>query len=532
MPSNADENSPLQIRCPSCGQRFKVDAELKNRTVECGSCEQRFRVDDNVIFKARRYYPGERRNPALDRYQRVPMGGSIAPPNMQTIQYASNPDPIMFEPASPQRVLAGAVGVLLMLLMGTLLVLGASRGGALDGTPTMGRLLMAVFAFIIGGGLLFYANPRARVKALLVAAVFGVALVSLPFVFTEGSVPLGASGSAPNQPLVAVEEELPEDPFEELRFEIGTDPIVAENARLAAEGSDKIAVGVWLRGLSEINRYPVRDFFYRVTPADRHNSYIYPRYGGDYLMLLSGLDASYIPQLALIAARLGSTEQIHHELNVVEVLVRNEIVTEPLREIVANSEAPGFFEANKAELDSIAPARVVKAAQRLSEVEPTVYRSDISRRLFELLNENDSEVQAAAAQALIVWAEDIEAAGAAATALAKRLQAASMPIPPAVLELAVVAKDAGVIPILDERWSIDPPVWEGLYARMGPMIEPTLLARFPGARGGVRLSLVSLLSRVGGKESLRALDAAFADAEGEYRVMIGNAQRAIRDRLD
>jgi predicted Zn finger-like uncharacterized protein len=532
MPQNADDNSPLQIRCPSCGQRFKVDLELRNRTVECGSCEHRFRVDDAVIFKTRRYYPGERRDPALDRYQRVPMGGSMSSLPLQTIQYATTPDPVHFEPVSPQRVLAGALGVILMILVGSLLVVGASRGSVLDGTPTSGRLVMAAFAAIVGGIMLWYANPRARIKAVVVAAVFAVGLMALPFIFTEGSKPLEASGTAPDLPLTPVAPESANDPYEVLRKEIGTEPIEAENARLAAEGSDRIAVGLWLRGLSEIHRHAVRDFFYRVTPADRASSYIYPRYGGGYLMMLSGLEADYIPQLAQIAGRLGTMERIHHELNVIEVLVNNEVLNEPPPDIARNSEAPGFFDANKAELESVSPIRVVNAAQRLASAEPTVYRSDISRRLSELLEENDIEVQEAAAKALMVWAEDLEAAARAAAEVAIRLEENDTPAPDGILELAIAGKASAIIPILDKRWMSNPTAWEDRYGRMGAAIEPILLERLPRTAGGLRHSLLSLLSRVGGKDSLKALEAASAQAQGEYRAMINQVMTVIRERLE
>ncbi len=61
----------LQIRCPKCGQRFKVSDDLRGKLVECGSCEQRFRVNDDVILRSRKFYPGEsKKDGHLDRFTR------------------------------------------------------------------------------------------------------------------------------------------------------------------------------------------------------------------------------------------------------------------------------------------------------------------------------------------------------------------------------------------------------------------------------------------------------------------------------
>jgi len=63
----------LLIRCPSCGQRFKVGDDLRERTVECGGCEHRFRIIDEVIVRGKKFYPGERKDQRLNRFHRVPL---------------------------------------------------------------------------------------------------------------------------------------------------------------------------------------------------------------------------------------------------------------------------------------------------------------------------------------------------------------------------------------------------------------------------------------------------------------------------
>ncbi|MGL4402039.1 MAG: MJ0042-type zinc finger domain-containing protein, partial [Luteolibacter sp.] len=72
MPSNSSEDSLLLIRCPSCGQRFKVGDDLRERTVECGGCEHRFRISDDTIVRGRKFYPSAGKKDEMSRFQRVP----------------------------------------------------------------------------------------------------------------------------------------------------------------------------------------------------------------------------------------------------------------------------------------------------------------------------------------------------------------------------------------------------------------------------------------------------------------------------
>ena len=190
MPNPNPDDLLLLIRCPSCGQRFKVGDDLRERTVECGGCEHRFRINDEVIVRGRKFYPGERSNPALNRFQRVPLAGGESLSGMNTIRYSNKPDPAVLEPASPQRIIAGALGVAGMIVMALLLMFGASRGGMLDGMLLPNRLLIASFAALLGTLLLIYANPRARLKALAIGLLFGGGLMAVPFGFRTGSVPL------------------------------------------------------------------------------------------------------------------------------------------------------------------------------------------------------------------------------------------------------------------------------------------------------------------------------------------------------
>ncbi len=126
MPSTNPDDSLLLIRCPSCGQRFKVGEDLRGRTVECGGCEHRFRINDEVIVRGKKFYPGERKDSKLNRFQRVPLAMAPEAGGLTPIRYAEAPDPTAFEPASPQRVIAGVIGVVGMVFMALLLMFGAT----------------------------------------------------------------------------------------------------------------------------------------------------------------------------------------------------------------------------------------------------------------------------------------------------------------------------------------------------------------------------------------------------------------------
>ncbi len=101
-----------------------------------------------------------------------------------------------------------------------------------------------------------------------------------------------------------------------------------------------------------------------------------------------------------------------------------------------------------------------------------------------------------------------------------------------MIALIVKEKNPAVIPVLDELWSRNPTHWESLYGDLGPPAEATLLRRFPGTEGMLRQSVVRLLGRVGGADSLPLLEAATAGADPEMKVLLEKSSASIRSRLD
>lgn len=527
------DDTLLLIRCPSCGQRFKVGEDLRGRTVECGGCEHRFRINDEAIVRGKKFYPGERMDSGLSRFQRVPL--AVTPPVMGTpaVRYGEAPDPSILEPASPQRIFAGLIGGVAIVMMVLLIIVGAKRGGALDGVTTGNRMLMAGFTGLLGTILLIYANPKARIRAIVIGLLASICMVTLPIFFTGGSKTLGSRDaermSLPETTPASKTGDEETDVITELRRNIGTAPLTAEIERLSKEGSTRHAVGLWLRDLQERNRFLIMDYILRATGADPQSHY-YPRDNGDFLMVVTGINMP-LEEVANVAYPLGSVERIIPEISVIEVRVHNQNFVEGPIEKLTDRNNPSFYDLNKRELESIDLDRIERAVKRLAEAEPKIYRSDITGRLILLLTTPEVNFKGAICDALAKWSEDPAPAAEAALKVADKLLARKAPIPEEMIALMVKAKNPGVIPIIDALWSESPSHWEMQYSDIGQAAEPMLLKRFPQTNGWQRQSSVRLLGRVGGANSLPVLEAAKTGADPELMVLLEKAIRSIRSRL-
>lgn len=530
MPSENPDDALLLIRCPSCGQRFKVGEDLRGRTVECGGCEHRFRINDEVIVRGKKFYPGERKDPGLNRFQRVPLNLARSTPNIAPVFYQEAPAPSRIEPASPQRVIAGAVGAILMVLMALLLMFGASRGGMLDGMTTDKRLLMAGFTGLLGIVLLVYANPKARKKAFLVGFLMACGLVIIPIYFTVGSVPLTASQIAGEIPELRAKPQRSKEQvsLDELKERINPKPLEEEIARLKEHQSTKHAYGIWLRDMGTSNRYQIRDYIQQ-RAATESQPIFYPRGDRDFLLLLTGTSRT-LDEISAIAGELGTLESVHPELSLVEVKVNNESFIEGPIEKLTNKNDPAFYDLNKRELECVDMERVNRAVKRLKEAEPRIYRNDISSKLISLLKADWVTFKPDICSALLVWNDQPGIAGDVALRLAADLLKSKSAVPKEIVALVVKEKNPGIIPILLELWRSDPVQWESFFVDFGPAVEPALIDSFPSAEGPLRQSVVRLLGNVGGSASLPVLEGAAAAADPELKVMIEKSVASIKAR--
>ena len=535
MRTPSPDDDKLLIRCPSCGQRFKVAEDLRDRMVECGGCENRFRIDASVVVRGKKFYPGERNSDSLMRFHRVPLPPDASAARVQSVSYADAPDFALLDPLPAEKILAGIVGVLGMVFIALLLILGSGPGGALDGVLIGGRVALAGFAGLLGTGLLFYSNPRNRKRGLVIGLLATVVLVSMSFVLgvspASPAPMVGAKGVASEAAAVGVPSSaMPKkiDVNEALKIRIGTIPLDAENKRLERDGGRKRAVGIWLHGLRDSNRLLVRDYMIRVTGADA-SSHGYPRDNGDYLFIVSGINQT--PEdVAPLVGVFGTVDKIYPDLSVVEVSANNDNFVEGPIDRLSKKDDPEFEVLNKRELDSIDLDRVKRAVQRLASAEPKAYRTDISRRLLQLLGDDAVEFKSAVCSALIVWSDKPGPAGDVAYKLAERLVARREQVPPEVIGLLIKEKNMKVIPMVEGLWARDPLEWEGAYGDIGNAAEATLLARFGSTSGTMRSSAVRILRRIGGAASLEAL-AATSAADPELKALISQAQVAIQARL-
>jgi hypothetical protein len=505
-----------------------VAEDLVGRPVECGACENRFRISENVIIRGRKVYPGERNDRRLDFFQRVPIANAPSTEDFVHLYDDNMTDPSLFEPSTPQRIIAGAMGVGVMLFIGMFLIFGASRGGVLDGMVTPNRMVMAGFAGVLGTALLLYANPKVRKKVLGIGMLCTLLLVSLPLFLKEGSTPLGEGAAVKKIETPKKIEEAPE--LVELRNRIGTQPLEEEINRLKAEGSTRNAVGLWLRDLREQNRFLIRDYILRVTGADPQSHY-YPRGGGDFLMVVTGITTS-MDELDELCKPLGEVVRVHSVLPVLEIKVRNENFVENPIEKLNNKADPDYYALNLAELNSIDLDRMEKAVKRLMESSPKILRADITQRLIQLLMVDEVDFKVEICSALAVWSELPGPAGIVALKEAKKMAARDLEVPKEMIALVVKEGISGVTDVLDKLWQKNPTNWESLYADVGPSAEAGLLSHVGIEDDGRRRSLVRILGKVGGSDSQQALESMKVTAtEPELKILIDNSLAAIRARI-
>ena len=500
---------------------------LRGKIVECGSCEQQFRVDDEVVVKAKKFYPGERRDPLLDRFSRVPAQRVAAP-------IATGPpapavvDRAAILPGSPFRVLMGLVGVIIAALVVMILIFGTGPGGLVHGAPLERRLLLAGFAGVLCLVLLVAANPLARWRGVLGGLAANALLLTLPFVFREGE-PTVADGAGTLAGL-EISNDAPDvgDPLEDVREEVGYAPL--EAAIKAREGlpDGGSAVGLWLRDLRDFNKLQILDFMKRKTGASEQ-SWLYPRPPTDFLLVLDGVDET-LGEIEQLARSFGTIRRRFDDLRLIEVQVDNNVFVQGPQDRLQDRDDPAFYELNRRELESIDLQRAGEAVKRLAGAEPKIFRNDIVIRLHDLMDEADPEMKRDIAAALIVWAEPGDGSVPLVRRAAEELVREEGRVPTAIMTFLVRSGDDSALPILGELWREEPDEWELLLGDAGPEAEAEALKGLEAKSASTRFSAVRLLRRIGTARSLPALREARGQAQGEFIALIEQAIAAIEKR--
>lgn len=522
----ADNDMQIQIRCSQCGQRFKVGQELRGRMVECGSCEHRFRVDDELFVKQKKFYPGERKDPQLAHFARTPHT-EVKSPQMETAQYAAAPAIERFEPVGMGRVLVGVAGAAFMALVLVMLTLGGSSGTMMDGVETNRRVVIALFAAVVGTGMIVYANPRGRFKALVFALMGSTALLLSPVYFKQGAKSIEDrtdKRKLADAPEVKVDWQTK---VSQLKDTVGYGPM--ENAMLEAGNKGKV-LGIWMKDLHDSNSQIVKNYLLRISKA-AEESHLYPRMNHCYLLVLINPETT-LEELALQCKRLGRVDNVVNELSLIEATVDNESFAErPIAKM--NDQSDGaFYQLNLLELEGMDLKRINDAVLRLSLAAPVQSRSDVMKRLVELLKIADREMLENLSKCLDVWSDGKDAAPQEMMIAANDFYQEFKDLPVDTMKCLTKWRVAEAYPILDELWMQSNTLWEEVYMRSGPEAEAYIIKHLIDGSNSNRMSAARITGRVGSSKSIEALNAAMlVRADGELRASLQNAINAIRKRM-
>lgn len=512
----------MQIRCPGCAQKFKVESHLLGKLVECGNCERQFRVEEQVITKPERVFPGEKKRSQLQQF-------SKNPPKPTALAAATVAQPIPGPGAgiSFLRLLAGMLGLLIILITGALFFIPVTF--ALASLEVAGRFAAVAAAALLATGCFLLADPGNRQRALLLGFAGFVVMLVLPF-----AVPLPAAETLDALAVgLAASDEVREQSAAEALEEMGYGVVERTRAEQRAAHGEEAAgqvVAIWLRGIKEVSKVEVKDFLIRVSDAN-FSSHLYPRRNGDFLMVLEGVQISFTG-LQQQCLRLGKLGRIFVAERTIEVIVGDELDSDKSVMELANVNDPAFYALNLRELESIDQNRASRAAERLAAVAPQKFRPDILRRLIQLLSEGDAVFKGHVAAALCVWSEPGDvAADAAMRAVESLMLKEEKVVPESLVRLLLLKQEPAILPILDELWRADPLTWERVYAEGGPMAEGQILAGIEKADPSLRKSAVLILSRLGSAKSLPVLRTSLAtEPDQDLQLAMKKAIAAIEER--
>ncbi len=522
----SDDFVQIQIRCPKCAQRFRVGSELKGRMVECGACEFRFRVDEESLVKNRKFYPGEKKDPTLMRYSREPHVEVAASPLIMVVEYTPAPDIQRIEPTPLGKVIVGIVGAAVLGITLLILITGGSSNGFLEGVTTDKRIIIAVFAAVVGAPMVIYANPRTRAKAIFFAVIGAAALICAPLYFKEGAKELISQTSninVSNAPLVI--NKGPSDAGE-LRETVGYGPM---NTAILEAGQNGRVVGIWLRGLLSSNSELVKTYMMRMSGASEL-SHMYPRVDQNYLLVLINPELT-LEELALECERLGRVDKTVPELHLIEATVDNSLFAEQPIGKLSDKTDGAFYQLNLHELEGMDIRRVNQALLRLSLAEPVQSRDDIVKRMKELAVMSDREMLSNLARALIVWSNGKDEAPEVMMKAAARIYKVEKKMSLEVVTFLTKWQQPEIYHILEEMWTEDPTTWEEAFMKSGPMAEPRIIHHLTTGENRQRMSAAKIASRVGSDAAISALQEALKNTNDlELQTSFQNAVEAIKQR--
>ena len=522
-----DDGNTIQIRCPQCGQRFRINQELKGRMVECGACEYRFRVDDQSLVRQKKFYPGERREIGAGLFARSPAKDLMAPANLQTTEYADAPNIASFEPVPFGKILIGLIGGAMMVFVLLILVIGGSKGSMLDGVTADRRFIIAAFTAVVGTVMIIYANPGTRPKAIVFSLLAATTLLLTPVYFKEGARPM-----TPSLPYLATTETTPikvndaRKKIADLKETVGYGPM--ETALVGSEKNGS-AVGIWMKGLQESNSQVVRNYLLQVSKS-AEESHLYPRMNRSFLLVLINPQLS-LEEVSQQCALMGRVDQTVAELSLVEVTVDNSRFAERPIEKLTDKTNAAFYQSNLMELKCMDLKRINDALSRLATAEPIEYRDDIVNQMIQLLEVADLEIIKNLSAAFQLWSTGKDGAPEALLRVALKWHKTNHALPLETLKFLTTWQLQEVYPILDEMWAKTPALWEETYMKSGPLAENYINKHLMEGDNSQRMSAARITGRVGSTKSVDLLKRAMEfKADAELVTSLQNAINAINTR--
>ncbi len=520
----------LRIQCPACQRQFKVSDELKGRTVECGACENQFVVDDHSVVPQRdRYFPGDIKKPGLDHYGRAPSAGSEQPVRFATATYDDHATAADVTPLSPQRMFAGALGVVIQILFAVILLFGSQEDGILKDMAHEKRIVLAAFVAVVGAALIIYGNfHRKKQAALTCVALAAVVLLLAVFLPVPKTIE-NLEGSNPNRivPGPAVPDPASRKLTElEAREAMGYGPVAKAFQNFGYES----VVALWAPTMKERFKYQVQRYLHREAGTAERPSYYNRKDGG--LIVIEGTKLG-LPEIEAVVERFARVDEVYPELRVLKISIEGARLLEPSPELerkLIDTEHPSFYALNQSELDHIDIDRVREAAQRLADVEPKRFRPEIAKRLMKLLQDSkDTEFQATICNAILVWSEPGDGAEQAVARVAKNLLATEAQVPRSMIGFLLARKAPEVVPLLEALWKKEPSTWEPILVDVGKDAESTVAPYLRSKDRSLKRSAIIILRRVGTSASLPALRKALqGDEDEEMRALLRTAIESIQ----
>ena len=512
----------LRIQCPACQRQFTVNEELKGRTVECGSCEKQFIVDRNSIVKERdRYFPGDIKKPGLKHYGVAPSQSESAPRvDFATAMYSEAASAADVIPPAPGRTIAGVAGMAILLVYLVVLVFGWMGQGLFGEMEPAKRILLSGFVIVVGLLLIFTGSLRRQKQAVFGGAGVAVAVLVLSIFMPPGD-PLTRGPASPNQALVE-RTFLDAEPIrmseEKARSQMAYDPI---QRAIDTFGQESVWA-LWAPKMGQHFRYQIQRYLQRKTGSAARPAF-YPREQGG-LMVIEGVDIK-MPELVSLVERFANVEDVYEDLRVLRIEVKGENLLEPSSELEArlnDTTSESFIVLNRKELEHIDVDRMKDAAQRLSMVEPTRFRNEISGRLVELLDEEaDTDFRSTICKAIMVWSSPGDGAERAVVRLVSDLISSQQSVPKSTIKFLVERRSAGLIPLLKELWENAPLTWEGEVIAMGSDMEAVIAPSIhSNADLAAQRSALLILRRVGTELSLPDLRSALETSEKGSDVIL------------